>query len=149
MLLLKVSEIKTIKLTKCLTAWFQIIKTLRLVLKISCQSRLTNAFNSFRKREGSSYNKKSLTAIRLKNFQKKLWRLNWTNLSDRSTNHHFFCCFLPFCNFTKHRKYVGCACWSPNESCDFSCTVAHFAPKLTCEGISEIVPGDLSFQISK
>jgi len=57
----------------------------------------------------SIYNKESLTAIWQIHFSKnppgrnvKLWRLNWTNLFDRSTNQPLFPLCLPFCNFTKH-----------------------------------------------
>jgi hypothetical protein len=53
-----------VNFVKCLTAWFQIKKTSKLLLKKRRRRNLTNTFKSFRKRDRSFYNKKSLTAIR-------------------------------------------------------------------------------------
>ena len=57
---LEISEIKTMKFIKCLTAWFQIRKTLQLLLKIS---RRTELDNLYRERNESFYNNESLTTI--------------------------------------------------------------------------------------
>jgi len=94
----EVSEIKTMKFIKCLTAWFQIRKTLQLllILKISRESHLTSAFKSFRKRDRSFYNKKSLVVwIFLAETSSKSCE-DWTELifsKDQRINHFFRCVY--------------------------------------------------------
>ena len=114
---LEISEIKTMKFIKCLTAWFQIRKTLQLLLKIS---RRTELDNLYRERNESFYNNESLTTIwqltsvwifqtetsskRCKNRTELIFSI------DQRTN-HFFRCVYRFVVSLNTRNTFDFSCW--------------------------------------